>query len=101
MTEIIIKSAKDPHDVDAPKDCQDFVPLNDGTIKGDSKYCDNSRKCRQYDPIRELGFLSQRHEWYEFGVDDKGEVVMEPVCDYLCTGKFPIFEERHEDERAR
>jgi len=100
MTEIIIPERKDPHDVDAEKDCPDFIPLNDGTLHGDSKYCDRSKYCRQFDPIRSMGYYSEYHEWYEFFKNEKGELVKEFCRDYLCTGKFPIFEERSEDSKA-
>jgi hypothetical protein len=100
MTEIIIAKT-DPHDVDAPKDCEDFVPLSDGTKIGDRKYCDRSKECRQYDPITRMGYLSEWHEWREFYINEKGELVEEDMRDYLCTGKFPIFQERCEDERAK
>ncbi|KKN66570.1 hypothetical protein LCGC14_0470390 [marine sediment metagenome] len=86
MTEIIIPGQKDPHDVDKEKDCSDFVPLNDGTIHGDKKYCDRSFACKQ------IGMLGQ---WVE--IDKNGKIV---ARDYLCTGKHPIWEERSEDENA-
>lgn len=88
MTEIIISKSRDPHDVDAPKDCMDFEPLDDGTISGDKKYCRLSFFCKQ------MGMLSEYAEIC--GLDG---IVIER--DYLCTGKHPIFEERSEDERAR
>lgn len=94
MTEIIIVK-KDPHDPDKPKDCADFVPLNDGTKTGDRKYCDLSRQCRQSD------MLSEWHEYYEFYTDEKGNVVRELIHDYLCTGNKPVWEERGEESKAR
>lgn len=100
MTEIIIPNKKDPHDVDAKKDCPDFVPLNDGTIAGDRKYCDRSTLCRQFDANTNMGFYSEWHKWCEFYTDENGQMVSEDCMDYLCTGKFPIFEERMEDEKA-
>ena len=95
MTEIIIPNKKDPHDVDKPKDCEDFIPLNDGTIAGDRKYCDLSSLCKQ------VGMLADWHEWYEVYTNENGEVVKELMRDYLCTGKCPIWEERSEDSEAR
>jgi len=88
MTEIIIPKLRDPHDVDAPKDCPDFAPLDDGTIAGDKKYCRISFLCKQ------IGMLSEYAEIYS-----PAGIVIER--DYLCTGKYPIFEERSEDERAK
>lgn len=87
MTEIIIPKQKDPHDVDLEKDCPDFVPLNDGTITGDRKYCNLSFQCKQ------IGMLGQYVEKY----DANGNLIER---DYLCTGKKPIFEERSEDSKA-
>ncbi len=86
MTEIRIPNKKNPHDVDTEKDCSDFVSLKDGTIRGDRKYCELSFQCKQ------VGMLGQ---WVE--ITKPGE---EPVRDYLCTGKCPIWEERSEDENA-
>ena len=86
MTEIILPNKKDPHDVDAPKDCEDFVPLKDGTLGGYKKYCNLSFMCKQ------IGMLGQ---WIE--MEKEGKVI---ARDYLCTGKKPIFEERNEDDKA-
>jgi hypothetical protein len=87
MTEIIIPCKKDPHDPDKEKDCADFVPLKDGTFKGDKKYCNLSFQCKQ------IGMLGQ---WVE--IEDKdGNII---ARDYLCTGNYAIFEERSEDEKA-
>jgi len=94
MTEIIV-AKKSPYNVDTPKDCKDFVPLNDGTIAGDKKYCDLSRYCSQ--PY----MYAEWHEWFEFFTDDTGKVCQEKCFDYLCTGKHPIWEERSKDEEAR
>jgi hypothetical protein len=94
MTEIII-AKHNPYDVDAPKECKDFVPLNDGTIAGDKKYCDRSRQCAQ------MGMYTEWHEWYEFFTGPDGKMCQEKYFDYLCTGKKPIWEERSKDEEAR
>jgi hypothetical protein len=99
MTNIIIAKG-DPHDPDKPKDCSDFVPLNDGTQRGDRKYCDRSKECKQYDPDRCIGYYSEWHEYFEFFMDADGKIQREPVHDYLCTGNFPIWEERSEEEKA-
>ena len=87
MADIIIPGCRDPHDNDAEKDCPDFVPLNDGTISGDRKYCDLSLACKQ------IGMLGQ---YVEF-TDMEGNIISR---DYFCTGKYPIWEERSEDSRA-
>lgn len=100
MTEIIIPNKKDPHDVDAEKDCEDFIPLNDGTIHGDRKYCDVSTKCRQFNLITKMGYYSEFHEWYELYIDENGNQMKELCREYLCTGKYPIFQERSEDSKA-
>jgi len=87
MIDIITDKKKYPRDPDMEKDCPDFVPLDDGTIKGDWKYCNLSFQCRQ------IGMLS---DYVEF-TDENGNVI---ARDYLCTGKRPIWEERSEDEKA-
>jgi len=97
---IILDKKKDARNPDRKKDCPDFIPLNDGTIAGDRKYCDRSKECRQFDPITKMGFCSEWHEWYEFYTDENGKMVKEKCMDYLCTGNFPVFEERSDDEKA-
>jgi hypothetical protein len=87
MTEIIIPNKKDPHDPDTQKDCNDFVPMKDGTACGDKKYCDLSFACKQ---------IGMHAQWVE--IEDKdGKII---ARDYLCTGKHPIWEERSEDTEA-
>ena len=90
MTELIIPGipieGRKYDDPDHPKDCPDFIPLKDGTLNGDRKYCDLSFKCKQ------IGMYSEYVE-----ITDKfGNVIR----DYLCTGCHPIFEERSRDEEA-
>ena len=69
------------------KDCMDFIPLDDGTIIGDKKYCNLSFHCKQ------LGMYSEFCEFF----DKDGAVVLK---DYLCTGKYVIKEEVEKDEKA-
>ena len=49
----IINLSEKKHD----KDCPDWIPLPDGTITGDPKYCGNSLNCKQ------IGFRSDWH-WF-------------------------------------
>jgi len=87
MIELILTKTKDPHDPDLEKDCNDFVPLDDGTIRGDWKYCNLSFKCKQ------IGMLSEYVEIF----DSDGNLVER---DYLCTGKKALWEERSADDKA-
>ena len=57
------------------KDCLDFVPLKDGTIKGDFKYCDLSTQCRQ------VGMKSDYYEFYDHNLSSN-------IFDYFCTGCY-------------
>jgi hypothetical protein len=82
--DIIIKNKKD--DV-LDKDCNDFRPLDDGTIIGDKKYCNHSFECRQ------IGYYSEYCKFF----DDKGNIVLQ---DYLCTGKLVKKDEVQKDEEA-
>lgn len=84
MTEIIIKDKDDILD----KDCPDFVPLDDGTIHGDKKYCALSFQCKQ---------IGMKSDYVEFYNPRTGELI---GMDYLCTGKKPVFEERIIDDKA-
>jgi len=94
MTSIIMDKPKNPLNSDAEKDCPDFIPLNDGTIVGDRKYCDKSRLCRQ------INMYSEWHEWEEYYLDETGEMCKEIVRDYLCTGIYARLEDRGVDEEA-
>ena len=84
MVDIIIKDMKD--DI-LDKDCMDFVPLDDGTIIGDKKYCNRSFQCKQ------IGYYSEYCKFFNV----KGEIVEQ---DYLCTGKHVKPEETRKDEEA-
>lgn len=85
MVDIHIKNKKD--DI-LEKDCADFVPMDDGTITGERKYCNLSFQCKQ------VGMASD----YAKTMDgNTGEVL---GFDYLCTGKYAIWEERKKDEEA-
>jgi len=90
MTEILIPKTpkkKSPYNPDAPKDCADFVPLDDGTIAGDKKYCNLSFECKQ---------MEMYSEFVKF-LNEQGVIVLQ---DYMCTGKYAIWEERSKDEEA-
>jgi len=70
------------------KDCASFVPLKDGTINGEEKYCDLSFQCKQ------VGMKSE----YVKIVSPEGEV----AYDFLCTGcKIENKEENKELIKAR
>ncbi len=52
--------------------CIDFVPINDGTISGDDRYCNRSFQCKQ------IGYRSVAvYIGLNEGMDD---------YDLLCTG---------------
>lgn len=70
------------------KDCASFVPLQDGTIRGEEKYCDLSFQCKQ---------VGMKSEYVEI-VLKNGEA----VYDFLCTGcKIEDSEENKEFIKAR
>ena len=52
--------------------CMDFVPINDGTITGDDRYCDRSLKCKQIG-YRSVAILVSNPDGFE-------------EYDLLCTG---------------
>lgn len=69
------------------KDCASFVPLKDGTIRGEEKYCDLSFQCKQ---------VGMKSEYVEI-VLENGET----VYDFLCTGcKIKDSEENKEFIKA-
>ena len=69
------------------KSCVNFVPLKDGTIRGDEKYCDLSFQCKQE---------GMKSEYVE--ITDVNGIVS---CDFLCTGcKIESLEENTEQIKA-
>lgn len=69
------------------KDCSSFVPLKDGTMRGEEKFCDLSFQCKQ---------TGMKSEYVEM-VLKNGEV----VYDFLCTGcKIESLEENIEQVKA-
>jgi len=85
MTDIIIKDTKDDVLI---KGCHDFIPLDDGTLSGERKYCNLSFQCKQVDMAAD----------YVRTVDP---VTGEDIgFDYLCTGKYALIDELSKDEEA-
>jgi len=81
------------------KDCKDFCCLRDGTILGDSKYCDLSKFCIQADYVNGVAVPMENH--YCPVIDPKTNKVVE--WDYYCTGKHDhrSYEERIDgDDKA-
>lgn len=74
------------------KDCPDFKPLEDGTLTGDTKYCNYSIDCQQTDVVG-CGYIS---DWYKFFNHDTGE----QAFDYFCTGCYGDKDERKEDKKV-
>ena len=82
------------------KDCCDFRCLNDGTILGESKYCDLSLHCRQTDVTR-FGTI--------IGMESHFLPVIDPVTGDIkehhlfCTGFHDLrpHKERLEDDKAK
>jgi len=66
------------------KDCPDWRPLDDGTLTGDTKYCDLSLLCKQ---------LGMRSDWYKFRDENGNE-----AFDYFCTGMYATEEDKQTDE---
>jgi hypothetical protein len=77
--EILEQSRKD-------KDCKDFIPLEDGTIVGDWRYCSLSFQCMQKHPDKSgklVGCIS--HHLYIVDPDDPEDVIFGA----FCTGCLP------------
>ena len=74
MSRIIIPGERDP--IKRGKDCPDFVPLKDGTLTGDGKYCDLSFQCKQ------IGF------WSEYVQIKDPQTLKLLEQDYLCRGVY-------------
>lgn len=69
------------------KDCADWVPLKDGTLTGDPKYCDLSLQCRQ---------IGMKSDWYRFYNHATGTYEF----DYFCTGMYIKENEKGLDEEV-
>lgn len=74
------------------KNCVDFKPLEDGTLTGDTRYCNHSVECKQTD-AKGVGFLSNWYWYYDY---DTGE----REFDYFCTGMYGDKDERTEDKEV-
>lgn len=74
------------------KDCIDFDPLEDGTLTGDTKYCNHSIECKQSD-VYGKGYIA---DWYEF----YNHETKEQAFDYFCTGCYGGTDERKEDKKV-
>jgi hypothetical protein len=66
------------------KDCPDFIPLKDGTFKGDFKYCDLSLQCRQ---------VGMKSDWYDF----YDHTTASYAFDYFCTGCYVKDDNKQDD----
>ena len=89
MTNIIIPGK----DRDFGKHCSDWRPLKDGTLTGDTIYCDHSLGCKQNDAYAR-GYVSH---WYKFRDMETGE----DLFDYFCTGMHPVeVDEGREDKEV-
>ena len=69
------------------KDCIDWVPLKDGTMLGDPKYCDLSQYCRQ---------IGMKTDWYHFFNYETKEYDF----DYFCTGIVVNEETKKDDDEV-
>ncbi len=69
------------------KDCSDFCPLKDGTLKGDYKYCNLSQLCTQ---------LGMKSDWYQFFNHETKEYDF----DYFCVGVFATEENKKDDDEV-
>lgn len=87
MSNIILQNTKDP--IKNGKDCADFIPLNDGTLTSDSKYCDKSFDCRQ------IGMKTDRAEILDLKTGKVSSI------DYLCQGIYHKLGEMDPDELAK
>ena len=72
------------------KSCKDFVPLKDGTLLGDIRYCNRSLECKQTD-AKGSGFISDWHKFYNYETQEQ-------EFDYFCTGMYGDSDERREDK---
>lgn len=96
MSEIILKdgilekSRKD-------KDCQDFIPLDDGTLTGDWRYCQRSFICQQMHPNEAgvlIGCISHHMMIIDPNDPEKGEMYAA-----FCTGCLP--KDEHDDPHGK
>ena len=87
MSNIIIPGEINP--LKRGKDCEDFIPLDDGTKIGDPKYCNKSFECRQ------IGMKTDRAEILDLKTGKVSSI------DYLCQGIYHKLGEMDPDELAK
>jgi len=95
MSNIITKE-KTLEDSRKDKDCQDFIPLNDGTLVGDWRYCQRSLICQQMHP-NEAGILIgciSHHLMVKDPFDPEDEIFAA-----FCTGCLP--KDERDDEHGK
>jgi hypothetical protein len=80
------------------KDCCDFVRMDDGTITGDSKYCNLSLDCRQVGVLFDGSVVPMESHYLKIVDVTTGEVVAHEL---FCTGihdSRPLCERLEDDE---
>ena len=79
------------------KDCEDFQPLNDGTLTGEHRYCNLSLFCRQIDFLINSGPIGMEANYLTM-IGRDGEEYHE----LFCTGMYDLrpHNERLEDNKV-
>lgn len=80
------------------KQCDDFICLNDGTILGESKYCNLSLNCRQID-LSGGNPIPMEANYLPIADPKTGEIIEHQL---FCTGMWDLrpLKERLEDDKV-
>ena len=94
----IINTGRTPDSIKYNKSCCDFISLEDGTIIGESKYCNRSTTCRQVDILGAVT-IPMESDYLPITNPITGEVM---EWEYFCTGMYDLrpVTERVEDNKV-
>ena len=81
------------------KDCESFKCMEDGTILGESRYCNLSLRCRQIDVLANGKVVPMEAHYLPIADAITGEVTSHEL---FCTGHHDLrpYKERLEDDKV-
>lgn len=95
MSNIILPDYRSNNKINS-KDCPDFIPMKDGTITGDPKYCWLSFICKEECMRTDYTFYTGPALKIENG--HIKETWYDNIFEYFCTGHYATVEDKGIDE---
>lgn len=98
MSDVLVSIERTTDSIKYNKDCRDFISKKDGTIVGESKYCEMSELCHQMDMLNGRPVQMESH-YLPITDSTTGEVI---EWQYFCTGVYDFrpLKERMEDNKV-